>query len=74
MKITDEDFLLLQTIHKSSDWGYPCPAEVVAKAADFIKSGMVAMRGDVLKNGMANLYIPDEAKWKLLAGGRILKT
>ena len=73
MKVSDEDFLLLQAIHKSSLLDYPCPGETVEKAADLIKAGLVAMKGEVAKNGMADLYIPDDAKWKLLESGRVLK-
>jgi hypothetical protein len=72
LKFTDDEFLLLQAIHKSSVLDFPCPDSIVAKAASFIKTGMVAVKGEVAKNGMADLYIPDEAKWTLLASGRIL--
>jgi hypothetical protein len=74
MTVSDDDFMLLQTIHKLSLQDYPSPSETVAKAAGLIKAGMVAMKGEVAKNGMADLYIPDEAKWTLLASGRVLKS
>ncbi len=73
MKFNDEDFLLLQTIHKLSVLGHPCPGDTVAKAASFMHAGIVANKGEVVKNGMADLHIPDEEKWKLLASGRIFQ-
>jgi len=73
MKVSDDDFLILQAIYRCSVLDYPCPAETVAKAAGFIEAGLVRMKGDVAKNGMADLFITDDAKWKLLAGGRKLE-
>lgn len=74
MKVCDEDFLILQAIHRCSVLGYPCPAETVAKAAGFIEAGLVGIKGEVAKDGVADLFVTDDAKWKLLAGGRKLKS
>jgi hypothetical protein len=74
MKISDDDFLILQAIHRCSVLDYPCPAETVTKAAGLIEAGLVTMKGEVAKNGMADLFVTDDAKWKLLAGGRKLKS
>jgi hypothetical protein len=72
MKISDDDFNLLQTINRSASLDFPCPSEVVEAAQPFIVAGMVAVTGQVVKNGAANLSLTDEGKWKVLAAGRKL--
>lgn len=74
MKVSDDEFLLLQAIHKASCIDHPCPSNVVEGAAKFIEQGVVGLKGEVGKNGAADLYVTDEGKWKLLEGGRVLKT
>jgi hypothetical protein len=73
MKISDDDLNLLQTINKSAALDFPCPSEVVEAAQPFIEAGVVAVTGQVVKNGAADLSLTDEGKWKLLAAGRNLQ-
>lgn len=74
MDVSDDDFLILEMIERCSALGHPCPASLVSKAVGLVEKDLVRIKGEVAKNGMADLYIPDEVKWKLLAGGRFLKS
>lgn len=73
MNFTDDEFLLLQAIHRSSILNYPCPNDLVRKASGFIKDGIVSMRGEIDMKGNADLFVTDNGKLKLSANGRTLQ-